>query len=105
MISKSFDIKRGTKQGDPMSPILFGAVLEDIVKPLKDRWIKRRWGVNVNGEYLNNLRFADDILLVASSRKQLASMLRELASASSKVGLQVLQARLVFKYIWIKLRF
>ena len=37
--------------------------------------------MKVNGEYLNNLQFADDILSVASSRKQVASMLRELASS------------------------
>ena len=36
--SKIFDISRGTKQGDPMSPILFNSVLQHVVGVLQPIW-------------------------------------------------------------------
>ena len=38
MSSRSFQIERGTKQGDPISPILFNSVLEKIMRTLKMKW-------------------------------------------------------------------
>jgi hypothetical protein len=87
--SKPFDINRGTKQGDPMSPILFNAVLEEVIRPLKEVWIQKRWGIKVDGDFLNNLRFADDILLIARSRRQIKTMLAELVKSAGRVGLEI----------------
>ena len=43
-MSKEFDILRGTKQGDPLSSLLFNAVLEDIFAEVKPAWEKRILG-------------------------------------------------------------
>ena len=49
-----FKIKKGVRQGDPQSPILFNVALEETFRSLK--WAKK--GIKIEGEYLNNLRFA-----------------------------------------------
>ena len=87
-ISRSFRILRGTKQGDPISPILFNSVLEHKVKGLQESWQKRGFGLGLQslGRRLCNLRFADDILVLATSKRQLKSMIQELMQAVGKVG-------------------
>jgi hypothetical protein len=88
-ISKSFKIQRGSKQGDPMSPKLFNAVLEKVFKRIQLKWAEKDWGIKVDGKRLTNLRFADDVILVASSKNQVAMMLEDLATAAAEVGLQI----------------
>ena len=65
--SKEFDIQRGTKQGDPISPILFNSVLESIFRVIKRQWITRGHGIRLRqyaSQCITNLRFADDVLLI-----------------------------------------
>ena len=50
-------IAKGVRQGDTISPKLFTASLESTFR--KTNWEGK--GVNIDGEYLNHLRFADDI--------------------------------------------
>ena len=59
-----FPINRGVKQGDPWSPALINCALEDIFKKLN--WTNK--DIKINGAYLNNLRFADDLVLIATSK-------------------------------------
>ena len=46
-VSRTFSIGRGTKQGDPISPCLFNAVLENVMRKCKARWLERGWGIQV----------------------------------------------------------
>ena len=55
-MSDEFPIHRGVRQGDPLSPKSFTAVMEDVFKKAD---ISE--GVNVDGENLTNLRFVDDV--------------------------------------------
>jgi hypothetical protein len=71
-----FRTKRGVRQGDPISPKLFTCVLEGIIR--KMRWRRKRYGININGRRLTNLRFADDIAMFAHTARELQEMLREL---------------------------
>ena len=89
--SRKFDIGRGTKQGDPISPPLFNAVIEHLVRKLKSRWAEKGWGIQLrlgSAEKLTNLRFADDILLTASSLPQLKKLLADLAKTAKTAGLE-----------------
>ena len=56
--SEQIMIKRGVRQGDTVSPKLFTATLESIYGRLN--WENK--GVKIDGEFLSNLRFADDII-------------------------------------------
>eukprot|EP00973_Karenia_brevis_P072582 10082551-Karenia_brevis.AAC.1 len=87
--NKPFRISRGTKQGDPMSPVVFNSVLQEIFNSIQPRWELKHWGIQIGDRCLTNLRFADDVLLVATSRRQLNSMIHDLASASKQVGLSL----------------
>lgn len=90
--SKEFDIKRGTKQGDPLSTLLFNVVLEQVFTKLKLEWARRGCGLEVSlgaKRHLSNLRFADDVLLFASTQKQLVTMLTELKEEASSCGLKL----------------
>ncbi|XP_050561583.1 uncharacterized protein LOC126912619 [Spodoptera frugiperda] len=78
---------QGVKQGDPLSPKLFTATLEEVFKKLAACWSTR--GVVVGEKRLTNLRFADDIVLFSSSASELGGMINELSRASLEVGLKM----------------
>lgn len=78
-----FRIKKGVRQGDPLSPKLFSAVLEHIFRKMD--W--DAFGININGEKLNHLRFADDLILISENQRDLKEMLTQLERESKIVGL------------------
>ncbi|CAG4949079.1 unnamed protein product [Colias eurytheme] len=80
---EAFKIKKGVRQGDPLSPKLFSSVLEHIFR--KINWDE--YGINVNGKKLNHLRFADDLILLSENQEGLKTMLTQLDRESRKVGL------------------
>ncbi|KAI8440941.1 hypothetical protein MSG28_009238 [Choristoneura fumiferana] len=78
-------ILKGVQQGDVISPKLFTNVSEDIFKTVHCDSL----GINIEGEYLNHLRFADDIMIIADNRHHLEQMLQYLHNSSIQVGLQM----------------
>ncbi|KAK6764576.1 hypothetical protein RB195_024775 [Necator americanus] len=78
-------IGKGARQGDIISPKLFTAALQWIMKSLS--WEER--GIRVDGRILSNLRFADDIVLFPSSTNETETMLNELNEAGRKIGLRI----------------
>ena len=84
LVSTEFPIHRGVRQGDPLSPKLFTAVMEEVFKKAE---ISE--GVNVDGENLSNLRFADDVALLNETSKQMEKHMNNLNSESMKVGLKI----------------
>ncbi|CAK1584434.1 unnamed protein product [Parnassius mnemosyne] len=83
--TKPIQLQRGVRQGDVISPKLFTAALEDVFKLLD--W--KGYGININGEYITHLRFADDIVLMAESLEDLSTMLNDLNSVSQRIGLKM----------------
>ena len=77
-LHKEIRIKRGVRQGDTISPKLFTATLESIFRRLN--W--ENYGVNIEGEFLTNLRIADDIFLCKETPQELQQMLPELSDES-----------------------
>ena len=83
--SEKIRIKRGVRQGDTISPKLFTATLESIFRRLN--WENK--GVKIDGEFLSNLRFADDIFLCTETLQELQHMLQELSDESRRMGLKM----------------
>ena len=46
-------------------------------------------GINIDGENLNHLRFADDIILIATTTTDLRQMIREVEEKSKPAGLKL----------------
>ncbi len=88
-VSRAFKLQRGTKQGDPISPPLFNSVSQSFMGPLAEKWTKMKMGVQLGNRYLQNLRFADGILLVARSLGEIRTMLADVAQAAGQVGLEL----------------
>ncbi|XP_073986750.1 uncharacterized protein [Rhodnius prolixus] len=80
-----FEMGRGVRQGDPLSPNIFNAVLEQVFRELN--W--ENLGIKINGRKLNNLRFADDVVLFAASAEELSNMIEDLLQQASKAGLGI----------------
>ena len=96
--SRSFKIGRGVKQSDPVSALLFIAVMQACFGELQAKWMKlngrrKRHGFGVslcaNTRNLTDLRFADDVILVAQSKADGAKMLHHLRICSAKFGLKI----------------
>ena len=83
--SEKIRIKIGVRQGDTISPKLFTATLESIFSRLK----LENEGVKIDGEFLSNLRFADDIFLCTETPQELQQMLQELSDESRRMGLKM----------------
>ena len=86
--SRSFSITSGVRQGCVLSPRLFSALLQ---------WVLRQRGTEIGnadfdpGDALGNLvdlRFADDILLFANSNPELAQIFDTFVKAVGQAGLR-----------------
>ena len=69
-----------------MSPCLFNLYAEYIMRNagLDDSQI----GIKIAGENINNLKYADDISLMAESEEELKSLLMVVKEESEKAGLK-----------------
>ena len=73
-----FKILKWVRQGDPISPKLFTAAMEDVFRNLD--WQSK--GIAINGEHLTHLRFAGYIMLVSHDPDEL--QMSELSAESKK---------------------
>ncbi len=72
-ITPPFQTSVGIKQGDNLSPTLFNIFIDDVCS-----YINNRSQVLLNGECVNSLLYADDLLIIAKSPKQLQQSLDKL---------------------------
>ena len=72
--SREFDIKAGVRQGCILSPRLFSCVLEVALKKWREQLQDGGLDLGDGGIPLLDLRFADDILLFATSSVEAARM-------------------------------
>lgn len=79
------DVRRGLLQGDPLSPLLFCAVMDPLLTALEQDPNGYRWGVLL----IAVLAFADDLLLMASSPAKLQVLLDTATRFFSDIGIQL----------------
>ena len=84
-ITPFFSTDCGVKQGDSISPTLFGIYMNDLVKDLKDS----NSGVKIDGIHVPCLLYADDIALIAESEKDLQKMIHVLHNWCRKWRMRV----------------
>ena len=81
-----FTTMTGVRQGCILSPQLFNILLELVLRlAIQDEQI----GAKVQGQYINNLRFADDIVLLAETKEDLQFLVTRVNTFSKKFGLTI----------------
>ena len=95
---KAFPLRSGTRQGFPLSPLLFNIVLEVLATAIREG--KEIKGIQIRKEEVNLSVFADDMTLYTENPKDSIRKLLELSSEFSKVtGYKInIQKSLVFLY-------
>ena len=70
-----------------MSPCLFNLYAEYILKNVRLNEVQT--GIKIAGRNINNLRYADDTILMAESEEELKSLLMKVKEESEKAGLKL----------------
>jgi hypothetical protein len=86
-LGATFDSSRGVKQGDPLSPLLFGLFIDRVEQWLRDR--VPECGVTLGADLVRVLLVADDLTLLADTPAQLQSLLDALQDFCAQYSLQV----------------
>jgi len=81
---KAFPLKSGTRQGCPLSPLLFNIVLEVLATAIREE--KEIKGIQIGKEEVKLSLFADDMILYIESPKDTTRKLLELINEYSKVA-------------------
>ena len=82
-----FQIRKGVHQGCILSPCLFNFYAEYIMRNAGLEETQAR--IKIAGRNINNLRYADDTILMAESEEELKGLLMKVKEESEKVGLKL----------------
>ena len=86
-ITDWFQIGKGVHQGCILSPCLFNLHAEYIMR--NAGLDEAQAGIKIAGRNINNLRYAEDTILMAESEEELKSLLMKVKVESEKVGLKL----------------
>ena len=82
-----FQIKKGVHPGCTLSPGLFHLYAEHIMQ--NARLDEAQAGMKITRRNINNVRYVDDTILTAESKKELKSPWMKVTEESEKVGLKL----------------
>ena len=82
-----FQMGKGVCQGCILSPCLFNFYAEHIMR--NARLDEAQAAIKISRSNINNLRYADDTIIMAESKEELKSLLMKMKEESEKVGLKL----------------
>ena len=83
---KNFNIERGVRQGDTLSPLLFITTINGILDWIED---SQEGYVMMQGLKIGALAYCDDIVLVAPSKKDTKKLFKKLKAFCEWAGLEI----------------
>jgi len=83
VVSVSFMIRNGTRQGSVLSPYLFSRYIRDMLGAVANSQI----GCKIANQFINILAYADDLVLIAPSWRALQDLLSVLYSNANEINL------------------
>lgn len=83
-LGRGIRVKRGVRQGDPLSPILSNAVMDLVLAHLDPKI-----GCELGSSILSHLAFADDIALLSRTMRGMERNTSKLEQALASVGLRI----------------
>jgi len=87
--TSDFRVDIGVKQGDPLLPTLFNLVTDTVLTQLDLRG-------NISTCLKQLMAYADDILILASTKKYLMEVLQKLKKSSIEVGLKINEEKIKY---------
>ena len=81
---KAFPLKSGTRQGCPLSPLLFNIVLKVLATAIREE--KETKGIQIGKEEVKLTLFAHDMILYIENPKETPRKLLELINENSKIA-------------------
>ena len=95
---KAFPLKSGTRQGCPLSPLLFNIVLEVVATAIRaEKEIK---GTQIGKEEVKLSLFADDMILYIENSKDSTRKLLELINEYSKAAGYKINTQKSFAFLY-----
>ncbi|KAI5733048.1 hypothetical protein M8J76_007037 [Diaphorina citri] len=82
--SDEFEVTSGLRQGDPISPILFNLMLERVDRECLKH---NHRGLKMGEKSITRMAYADDVILMAGSKAEVAEMVWNYYNIAKKVGL------------------
>lgn len=79
---------RGVRQGDPLSPLMYNLVMNEILAEVPDQV-----GYNLSGHNVNVLAFADDLVLIGATKDGAQTSLEKIVAAIMTFGLELASAK------------
>ena len=74
-------VQMGVRQGCPLSPMLFNLYSELSMRHALEKWED---GIGIGGKLYNNLRYADDVGLMATTEGKLQELVNDVGKASER---------------------
>lgn len=86
LVNENIKVARGVLQGDPLSPLLFNAVMDRALNQLS-----KDVGYTMHGRRFNAVAYADDIILMSQTKRGLQLIIDQLTEVLKSFGLMVNQ--------------
>ena len=89
-ISKWFRVKKGVRQGCNLSPCLFNILAEQVMRKALQGF---NGGFKIGGRVINNLRYADDIVLLTTSKEDMQELVNRVDQTAREYNMFINAAK------------